>query len=74
MTHTPEYLRRDAAAEYLRRRYGFSSPKSLAKEHSLGTGPAAFKAGRIVLYRPADLDAWAQARITAVAIAESVAA
>lgn len=61
----PQYLRRDLAAQYLREKYGFGTPKTLAKEHSQGTGPAAYKAGRLVLYRPEDLDAWAEARITA---------
>ncbi len=67
MNTTPEYLRRGPAAQYVRNKYGFGTEKTLAKEHSLGTGPAAFKAGRMVLYRPEDLDAWAQARITVAA-------
>ncbi len=73
MNCSPEYLRRGPAAQYLKSRYGFGTEKTLAKEHSLGTGPAAFKAGRIVLYRVEDLDRWAQARISSAA-AEPVAA
>ncbi len=61
---SPEYLRRDAAAQYLREKYGFGTPKSLAKMHCLKTGPAAFKMGRLVLYRIEDLDAYAAAKIT----------
>ena len=74
MNCTPEYLRRGPAARYVKNKYGFGTEKTLAKEHSLKTGPAAFKAGRMVLYRPEDLDAWAQARITAASSPEPVAA
>ena len=64
MNTTPEYLRRDQAAEYLRSRYGFCTPKSLAKADCLGQGPTRHAAGRMVLYKICDLDAWAQAKIT----------
>jgi len=58
------YLRRAQAAEYLRKKYGFGSEKSLAKIACVSSaGPKFCKAGRIVLYEPASLDEWAKAKI-----------
>lgn len=63
--HPAQYLRRKDAANYLRDKYGHGSPKTLAKLACLGGGPIFRRFGRIVLYEPAELDAWAHARITA---------
>jgi hypothetical protein len=63
--HTiPKFLPRTEAAEYVQRTWGFScSPKWLAKLAVVGGGPKFRKAGRVPLYSPEDLDAWAEARI-----------
>lgn len=59
-----EFLRRDDAAEYVRRTYGFPcSPRWLAKLAVVGDGPIFRKAGRTVLYERDDLDVWARSRI-----------
>jgi hypothetical protein len=58
-------LRRKDAADYLRVRYGFGSHKTLAKLASTGGGPCYRKAGRLPLYAPADLDAWARRKLSA---------
>lgn len=60
-----KYLRRDAAANYLKQNYGFGALGTLAKGVVTGDGPAYRKAGRQVLYRKEDLDAWAQSKISA---------
>jgi hypothetical protein len=39
------------------------SPRTLERNRTSGDGPAFVKAGRRVLYRPADLDAWIAARV-----------
>ncbi len=65
MENSPRFLRRDAAAEYLKTRYGFGSVKSLAKGVVTGDSPLYRKAGRIVLYELSALDAWAMAKIGA---------
>jgi hypothetical protein len=57
------YLRRPQAAEYLRKKYGFGSEKTLAKLACIGGGPEFCKAGRIALYEPPSLDDWARAKI-----------
>ena len=59
------FMRRSAAASYLKGRYGHGSEKTLAKLACLGGGPDFHKAGeRIVLYRREALDTWALARIS----------
>ena len=59
------YLRRQAAAEYLRTRWGVPcSPKTLAKLACVGGGPVYRRFGRIPLYLIADLDAYAEAKIS----------
>ena len=58
------YLRRDAAAQYLRDRYGIYTPETLAKLAHLGAGPRFRKLGRYPLYTPRDLDDWALGRMT----------
>jgi len=58
------YLRRDAASEYLRVRWGIPcSKKTLAKLACIGGGPVYRRFGRIPLYTTADLDAFAEGRI-----------
>lgn len=58
-------LRRAEAANYLREHHSIEIAKStLAKFATIGGGPIMVYAGRFPLYRPADLDAWAAARIS----------
>ena len=47
---SPQFLRRDAAAEYLKKTYGFGASRTLAKGVVSGDTPQFHKAGRIVLY------------------------
>lgn len=63
--HTIQYLRRKAAGEYLKAKYGFGSQATLAKLACLGGGPTFRKAGPAALYEPAALDEWALAKISA---------
>jgi hypothetical protein len=66
MTISPVYLRRDKAAQHVRETWGLPcSTRWLAKLAVVGGGPIYRKAGRTPIYAPADLDAWAQARIGA---------
>ena len=63
MSHTT-YLRRRAAAEYLREQRGIPfSEKTLAKLACVGGGPQYRLFGRIPLYTVADLDAYAESKI-----------
>lgn len=65
-------LRPDLAAEYLQARYGFSSPKTLAKLRSIGGGPEFRKIGpQIVIYTKAALDKWARAKIGSPVVSTS---
>jgi hypothetical protein len=57
------FLRRDAAAEYLKTTYGFGASRTLAKGVVTGDTPEFHKAGRIVLYTREALDKWALAKI-----------
>jgi len=60
-------LRRAAAAEYLRQ-HGFPvSRQTLAKLACRGGGPAFRRFGRVPLYAPCDLAAWATGRLGAAA-------
>ncbi len=59
----PLFLRRKAAAEYLRTRYGFGSYQTLAKAALDGSGPQYRKAGSCVLYEVPALDIWAEKQI-----------
>jgi len=62
---TPAYLRRRAAAEYVRQRWGVPcSEKTLAKLACVGGGPTYRLFGRIPLYTHADLDEFALAKIS----------
>lgn len=59
-----EYLRRTEAAAYLQERYGAYTVDTLAKLASIGGGPKYRKLGVFPVYRPADLDEWAQSRMS----------
>jgi hypothetical protein len=63
--HSAQYFRRKQAGEYLTSKYGHGSARSLAKLATVGGGPTFRKLGRIVVYDPADLDAWVQSRLSA---------
>ena len=53
-------FRRAEASTYLKERYGIDRKAStLAKLACLGGGPRFEHAGRVPLYSPAELDAWA---------------
>lgn len=51
----PRFLRTSQAALYLN-----LSARTLEKHRSYGTGPIYHKVGGLVLYDPADLEAWAR--------------
>jgi hypothetical protein len=66
-TPTPESgserrLRRRQAAQYLTDSGYPTAPATLAKYASMGGGPIFESFGRLPLYRPADLLAWARSR------------
>jgi hypothetical protein len=64
MSHTA-YLRRRAAAEYLRENRGIpTSEKTLAKLACIGGGPVYRLFGRIPLYLIADLDTYAEGKLS----------
>ena len=58
------YLRRDKAAEYLQRNWGFGAVDTLASLATRGGGPRFRKLGRFPVYAEADLDAWAESRLS----------
>jgi hypothetical protein len=62
----PDRMQRTDAARYLREVHKIRcQPSTLAKAASVGGGPAFRKhAGRFPLYDRADLDIWAQARLS----------
>lgn len=67
----PRIDRREAS-RYLMEAHGLKvAPATLAGYASSGGGPLYAKAGATPLYAPADLDAWAQARLTPVAATAS---
>lgn len=58
-------LRRAEVPAYLMEKHGIPCAlKTLNKLASIGGGPAMQYAGRIPLYRPEDLDAWAAERLS----------
>ena len=58
------YLRRRAAGEYLKQKFGFGAGATLAKIACISSeGPPFRKAGRMALYAIEDLDRWALAKI-----------
>ena len=61
---TAHYLRRAAAAHYVRETWGIPcSSKWLAKLAVTGGGPLYRKAGRFPVYTFDDLDIWAEGRL-----------
>lgn len=58
------YLRREQAAAYINEHYGAYTTETLAKLATVGGGPPFVKFGRFPLYKPEDLDAWAEARMS----------
>jgi hypothetical protein len=61
---SPIYLRRRAAAEYLREHWGIPcSEKTLAKLACVGGGPLYHRFGRIPLYTTAYLDEYAESKV-----------
>jgi hypothetical protein len=62
----PFFLSRRKAALYLETTFGARcSPNTLAKMAVAGTGPPFRLLGRFAVYDPADLDSWAQGRLSA---------
>src|SRR6266516_660450 len=63
---TRKLLRRKAASHYLCETHGLERATStLAKLAVIGGGPIFRRAGRIPLYSPEDLDAWAESLLSA---------
>jgi hypothetical protein len=61
----PQFLRRREASAYLESRYGAPcSMQHLAKLAVHGDGPVFRKFGRYPVYEPADLDGWAERRLS----------
>jgi hypothetical protein len=60
----PKYLRRKAAAQYLREHWGLPcSPNTLAKLAVVGGGPTYRRAGRIPLYSVENLDRYVEQKL-----------
>jgi hypothetical protein len=60
-----QFLRRKEAANYVETKFGIPcAPKTLSKYATVGGGPIFRKAGKFVLYLPADLNTWARARVS----------
>jgi hypothetical protein len=58
-------MRRREVPSYLMERHGIPiAVATLSKLASVGGGPAMQYAGRVPLYSPEDLDAWAMARLS----------
>jgi len=72
--HSAQFLRRKAAGQYLKSKYGFGSEKTLAKLATIGGGPVFHKAGAAALYEPQALDEWAMAKVGAARRSTSQAA
>ncbi|HXP74281.1 MAG TPA: DNA-binding protein [Stellaceae bacterium] len=62
--HTKEYLSRREASDYLKSRGLPVAVATLNKLACVGGGPVFQSFGRLPRYRPADLDAWAAARLS----------
>jgi len=61
----PKYLDRREAAAYLTERGYKTSHGTLQKKATTGGGPPYRRFGNKTLYEPPDLDAWAEAQLTA---------
>jgi hypothetical protein len=59
-----KHLRRAAAAEYLKDKYGFGSARTLAKEACVGDGPEMVYFGRMPTYTTQSLDAYARSKMS----------
>jgi len=59
-----DYMRRDKAAEYLQRNWGFGAVDTLASLATRGGGPRFRKLGRFPVYTEGDLDDWARSRLS----------
>jgi hypothetical protein len=68
----PQFLRCKDAGQYLKRRYGFGSERTVGKLACVGGGPVFRKAGSAVIYEPAALDAWALEKISEPRASSSV--
>lgn len=65
VSHVSEFVSRREASDYLKQRWGVSRTEgTLALLATKGGGPAFRKDGRRVLYAVADLDSWAQSRLS----------
>ena len=61
----PRFMRRVEAARYIRENYGIPCvPSTLAKYACIGGGPAFRKAGKFPIYAKADIDFWANLRVS----------
>jgi hypothetical protein len=62
---SPKLIRRQAVPCYLRTKFGIIySAGAFAKFAVTGKGPRFCRAGRDAYYSPADLDAWAQTKLS----------
>jgi hypothetical protein len=60
------FLRRVAASQYLNENWGVPcAPATLAKYAVIGGGPTFQRAGRVPVYTPQNLDAWARSKLSA---------
>lgn len=59
-----DYLSRLEAAEYLTGKGLPVSKGTLAKWATVGGGPTYYRFGNRAVYRPSDLDLWAQAKLS----------
>jgi hypothetical protein len=57
------FLRSEPAGQFLKENFGFGTKKALDKLASVGGGPEFHKAGRVRLYTPEALTAWALSKI-----------
>ena len=65
LDHLPTALSRREASEYLERKHGVKlAPATLATLACLGTGPPFRKDGRRPIYAPAELDRYADQRLS----------
>jgi hypothetical protein len=65
MNDEPEFLSRQAAADFLKSRFGLIiSRQWLAKAAVSGAGPLFHKSGKAAVYSPIDLTTWARARMS----------
>lgn len=71
---TQEYLERAEAAEYLTARGLRTSKNTLQKYATVGGGPVYRRFGARAVYTAADLDAWAEKKLSAPRASTSSAA